>query len=173
MSVKRIDPNQLVVRPFELIETEWALLVSGTERPNPMTVGWGGLGTLWRKPVATIYVRPTRHSFSLLEAHPEFTLNFLPKKHHGALEICGSVSGRDKDKWKETGLHPLASDQVQTPRVAEAHLSLECRVLASEDFDPKRFLDAEIEALYPSSDYHRIYFGEVLAVWAGDSFIAR
>ncbi len=171
--VRELDPADLELRPFHVLDLEWALLVAGRERPNPMTVSWGGFGTLWQRPVVTVYVRPTRHTYSLLVAHPEFTLNFLPEELHDALDLCGTRSGRETDKWEAAGLGKSPGRRVAVPRVAEAVLSFECRVLATLDVDPRRFLEPEIEELYPARDYHRAFFGEVLAAWATDRFIAR
>jgi flavin reductase (DIM6/NTAB) family NADH-FMN oxidoreductase RutF len=163
--MRRIEPAELTVRPFHILDTQWALLVGGRERPNPMTVSWGGLGTLWNRPVVTVYVRPTRFTYGLLEAHPEFTLCFLPPTMKAALDLCGSRSGRDTDKWAAAGLRAEPSAAVAVPRVAGATLALEGRVLASSDLDPTRFLDPKIESLYPQRDYHRVYLGEVVAAW--------
>ncbi len=170
--MRRVQPDELSLKPFTVLDREWALLVAGRERPNPMTVSWGGFGTLWNRPVATVYVRPTRFTFSLLETWPEFTLNVLGARHRKALDLCGTRSGRDTDKWRETGLTQLAGETVGVPRVAEAELALECRVLATLDLDPARFLDPAIEKLYPRADYHRAFLGEVLATWAADRFLA-
>lgn len=167
--MKRIDAAALAVRPFHLLDKEWALLVGGRERPNPMTVSWGGLGTLWNRPVATVYVRPTRHTWGLLNEHPEFTLNVLPADRRPALELCGTKSGRDLDKWAAAGLAPEASEAVAVPRVAGARLAFECRVLATFEVDPARFLDPTIEKLYAAKDYHRVFLGEVVAAWADEA----
>lgn len=165
----RLNPSDLSLRPFHLLDQEWALLVAGTDRPNPMTVSWGGFGTLWNRPVVTVYVRPSRFTFGLLDAHPEFTLNFLPETRRPALDLCGSVSGRDTDKWQTAGLDPVPSECIGVPRVAGADLSLECRILSTIDIDPARFLDPVIDQLYPARDYHRAFLGEVLAVWRAAS----
>ena len=160
-----IDIAELTVRPFHLLDQEWALLVGGAERPNPMTVSWGGMGTLWNRPVVTVYVRPNRFTCSLLVAHPEFTLNFLPPERKRALEYCGAHSGRNGDKWAAAGLAPEPSSTIAVPRVAGARLAFECRVLATLDVDPARFLDPTIEKVYPGKDYHRVFLGQVLAAW--------
>jgi flavin reductase (DIM6/NTAB) family NADH-FMN oxidoreductase RutF len=167
--MQKVDPAALAVRPFHVLDKEWALLVAGRERPNPMTVSWGGLGTLWTRPVATVYVRPTRHTWGLLNEHPEFTLNVLPPLYRQALQLCGSKSGRDLDKWEAAGLVPRPSERVAVPRVVGARLSFECRVLATLDVDPARFLDAALEELYPAKDYHRVFLGEVLAAWVDEA----
>jgi flavin reductase (DIM6/NTAB) family NADH-FMN oxidoreductase RutF len=171
--MQRIDPAQLLVRPFYLLDQEWALLVGGREHPNPMTVSWGGLGTLWNRPVATVYVRPTRFTFTLLEREPEFTLNVLPASMRGALDVCGSRSGRDGDKWQAAGIGPEPSEKVGVPRVKGAELSLECRVIATFEVDPARFLDHSIGELYPLSDYHRAFVGQVLSAWASERFLSQ
>ncbi len=163
--MNRIEPAQLIVHPFEILDQQWALLVGGKDKPNPMTVSWGGFGTLWHKPTVTVYVRPTRFTYGLLNEHAEFTLNFLPEAYRKAVDLCGHKSGRDIDKWKAAELHPEASETVAVPRVKEAELAFECKVSAYQDFDPKRFLDDEIDENYPTKDYHRIYWGEVLSIW--------
>lgn len=164
--MRKIEPAELTVKPFHLLDKEWALLVGGRDRPNPMTVSWGGLGTLWNRPVATVYVRPTRHTWDLLNQHPEFTLNVLPPSLRPALQLCGTRSGRELDKWAAAGLVPEPSERVAVPRVGSARLSLECRVLATLDIDPANFVDPTVEDLYPGKDYHRVFLGEVLAAWS-------
>lgn len=169
--MRRIEPEALRLRAFHLLDQEWALLVAGTQRPNPMTVSWGGFGTIWNKPVATVFVRPSRFSFCLLETEPEFTLNILPPPFRSAMELCGSRSGRDLDKWQLTGLTPTPSETIKVPRVAQAELSFECRILASTNLCPSKFLDPSLEEFYPEKDYHRVYFGEVLAAYASERFL--
>ncbi len=161
--MRSIDPKELVLRPFQILDKEWALLVGGIRSPNPMTVSWGGFGTLWNRPVITVYVRPTRFTWSRLMEDAFFTLNFLPEEHRRALDICGERSGRDVDKWELTGLHPEPGGAVAVPCVAEARLAFECRTLATLDLDPARFIDPQVEANYPARDYHRLFLGEVLA----------
>ncbi len=169
--VCRIVPERLVLRPFHLLDQEWALLVAGARSPNPMTVSWGGFGTLWNRPVVTVCVRPSRFTFCLLETEPEFTLNVLPESYRGALELCGSRSGRDLDKWRAAGLEKVPGETVAVPRVAQAELSFECRVLASMNVTPTRFLEPSLEEFYPEKDYHRVFLGEVRAVFASDRFL--
>ena len=171
--MRRTTPQELLVKPFTILDQQWALLVAGSEHPNPMTVSWGGLGTLWDRPVATVYVRPTRFTFSLLSAEPFFTLNFLPEPYRAALDLCGSTSGRDTDKWHEANLGRVPGETVPVPRVAEAELALECRVLATLDFDPTRFLEPAIQELYPKKDYHRVFLGEVLMAFAAERYLSQ
>jgi flavin reductase (DIM6/NTAB) family NADH-FMN oxidoreductase RutF len=164
--MNKIAIQDLKLEPFRLLDQQWALLVAGRSNPNPMTVSWGGFGTLWNRPTVTVFVRPTRHTFQCMEESLAFTLNFLPPEMRSALQLCGTMSGRDSDKWKSAAIEPIPSDEIAVPRVAGSILSLECRVMATADLDPKRFADGTIDKLYPEHDYHRVYWGELLAAWS-------
>ena len=64
---------------FDIFDKEWALLTAGTrQRCNTMTISWGGLGTLWNKPVATVYVKPVRYTHEFMEQSDYFTISFYP-----------------------------------------------------------------------------------------------
>ena len=48
---------------LSVFDKKWALLTAGKEDSfNTMTISWGGLGTIWNKPVATVYVRSLGYS---------------------------------------------------------------------------------------------------------------
>ena len=64
----RIDPKELDQNVFSMIGEQWMLVTAGTaERCNTMTASWGGLGVLWGKPVATVYIRPQRYTLEFVE----------------------------------------------------------------------------------------------------------
>ena len=159
---KEIKPGDIAQSVFKLIAEDWFLLTAGTAADgyNTMTASWGGMGQLWHKRVAFVFVRPQRHTWKLMENNELFTMSFFPEKYRDALKYCGSHSGRDTDKAGETGLTPF---EPSTGVVAyeEAILILECRKLYFGDFQPERFLDAKIEGLYPEKGYHRMYIGEI------------
>ncbi|MDE6510621.1 MAG: flavin reductase family protein, partial [Muribaculaceae bacterium] len=58
----------------------------------------------------------------------EFTLNLTTTSMARVTDWAGVRSGRDSDKWKETGLHPLPGEMVKSPTIEESPLSIECRV---------------------------------------------
>ena len=165
----------LQVRAHHLWAEQWMLLTCGdldAKKYNTMTVGWGSLGTMWGKPFALVAVRPSRYTYEFMEAYETFTLSALDPKHKRALAVLGSKSGRDGDKIAEAGLTPEAATSVAAPCFAEAELVIECRAMYSQDLDPSRFMRDAIQENYPNHDYHRIYFGEILAVagtkgWGG------
>ena len=161
---EQIDPKSLDQNVFSLIGDQWMLITAGTgEKCNTMTASWGGLGVLWGKPVATVYIRPQRYTLEFVEREEKFTLAFFGEKYRKALALCGSKSGRDIDKVKECGFTVETVDGA--PYFAEADLVLVCKKAYWQDMDPTHFLDGEIDGKwYPEKDYHRIFIGEIETV---------
>jgi len=168
MARKLIPLDEFVVKSHSLWNKQGLLLTSGDFAQgdfNTMTVGWGSLGTMWGRPFAQVVVRPNRYTYQFMERHATFTLCAFPGAYRKALQLMGTKSGRDVDKVAESGLTPIASTQVAAPGYAEAELIIECRKIYWDDFEPARFLDPDIERHYPQHHYHRIYFGEIVAVY--------
>ena len=66
--MNKIDPKELSLSPFTAFDKNWALVCAGPiNGHNAMTISWGELGTLWGKSVATVYVKPARHTYSFME----------------------------------------------------------------------------------------------------------
>lgn len=167
MTRKPIPFDDFSVKAHYLWDKQWLLLTAGVFEEglfNTMTVSWGGLGTMWGRPYAQVVVRPSRYTFGFMERYDSFTLCAFPEAFRGALNLLGTRSGRDGDKLTAAGLVPIASTRVAAPGFAEAELILECRKIYWDDMDPAHFLDPAIENHYPMKDYHRIYFGAILAI---------
>lgn len=157
------DPHELTDNVFRLIGRDWMLVTAGKAAAfNTMTASWGALGVLWNAPVSMIFVRPSRYTYGFLEQEREYSLSFLGPDDRRTLQFCGSRSGRDTDKIRETGLIPLF-DQP-TPYFEQARLVLICRKLYTHDLDPAAFLDPALSGNYKGGDYHRMYVGEIVKV---------
>lgn len=73
--MKKIQVKELKDNMFETISKEWMLVTAGTkEKFNTMTANWGGIGFLWNKPVAFIFIRPERYTFDFIEQNDYLTL---------------------------------------------------------------------------------------------------
>lgn len=174
MTLRTISPSDLLVKPYDLMERQTFVLASGsfTEgRFNTMNIGWGFLGSMWNKPCAIVPVRPTRYTYEFIENSPDFTLCAFPEAYKKDVHYLGTHSGRDEDKLSHTRLTPQASQVVSAPSFAEAELVIECKKIYWVDLDPSRFLDPTINRNYLSYDYHRMYYGEMVAVRAEAKFI--
>lgn len=117
-------------RPGTMLYPLPAVLVScgsSIESSNLLTVAW--TGTICSDPaMLSISVRPSRYSYNIIKEQMEFTVNLTTAAMARATDWCGVKSGRDFNKWKESGLHPEAGMKVSCPSVAESPLSIECRV---------------------------------------------
>ena len=158
---------------FDLIGKEWMLVTAGTkEKFNTMTASWGGIGWLWNRPVAFAFVRPERYTHEFMERDPRFTLSFFKDGWKEALKFCGSKSGRDFDKCKETG---LAGVELATGAVAfaQARLVLDCRKLFKAPMAEANFVDREVLAKWygsqPGGSLHDVYVGEIEGVYEGET----
>ncbi len=159
--------ERFAVKPYSFFEIDWLLLSSGdfeSRHFNAMTISWGSLGVMWGKPFAQVVVRPVRYTYEFMERYDSFTICAFPKKYHQALSLLGAKSGREGNKIAQAGLTPVASTCVAAPGYVEAELIIECRKMYWQDFDPSHFLNPAIARNYPQKDYHRIYYGEILAV---------
>ncbi|MDD4316722.1 MAG: flavin reductase [Clostridia bacterium] len=158
---KEISIKDLQLNPFKLIGEEWMLIAAGDEQKhNMMTASWGGLGVLWEKNVATVYIRPTRYTVGFVEKQEYFSLNFFGK-NKAPHKIGGSRSGRDIDKANAANLTPVFDSGAVYYQ--EAELVLVCRKLYHSAFDNKNFVDAQTENFY-DNDYHKIFIGEIVKV---------
>lgn len=77
---------------FSQFDQVWALVTAGTpDNFNTMTISWGGLGTIWGKPVATVYIRTSRYTHEFVDANDYFTISFYPEEYkstgHSGLQI--------------------------------------------------------------------------------------
>ena len=164
MEFKKIKPQEIKGNPFEMIGKQWMLITGGNgDGFNSMTASWGALGVLWEKPVTHCFVRPTRHTYNFMESSEYYTLSFYDEKYRDKLTYFGTVSGRDEDKVKGSGLTPKVLD-CGAVCYEEASLVIVCRKIYDYDFDPAKFLDPTTEKNYPNKDYHRAYIGEVVEV---------
>ena len=151
---------ELTTDIFSLFDKKWALLTAGNRDSfNSMTVSWGGLGTLWGKSVATVYVRTSRYTHEFMDREDFFTLSFFPEACRDKLLLLGTRSGRDMDKMNASGLEALDCAHGITYR--EAELTLVCRKLFMERLDPAK-LEGELrETLYAHDAPHDMFIGEV------------
>ena len=172
MDKQPIPVAELLLQPFTAFEPAGILLVSGADalHANPMTIGWGMFGIMWRQPVVMVMVRHSRYTWQLITQAPDFTVNWLPAASAEALRICGTASGRAGDKFAASGLTPVAGSLVASPVLAQSVLALECRTLYRADLKPEGFLDPSVLGMYADGDLHDLFFGLVVAAAGIEAF---
>lgn len=109
------------------------LVVGGTlGHAGALPVAWIGIGS-GTPPSVAMAVRGSRNTLSLVRENGSFTVNVPRAGDAATVDYFGLVSGRDRDKFADTGwtLEPAAV--VEAPLVAECPYALECRVTREVD----------------------------------------
>lgn len=150
---------------FDLIGKQWMLVTAGTKDSfNTMTASWGGLGWLWNKPVAFVFIRPERYTHDFIESSDRMTLSFFSEAYRKALQFCGTRSGRKVNKIEATGLTPCVLPSG-TMGFDEARLTLDCRKLFKTSMHKCNFIDQRILELWynnnPGGSLHDVYIVEI------------
>ena len=148
---------------FSQYDKKWALVSAGTlEKHNTMTVSWGGMGTLWSRPVVTVYVKPCRYTYGFMNDNEYFTVSFYPESCRKALGVMGKTSGRDTDKDKESGLTPVDLGKAVTYK--EAEVTILCRKIYAQDLEADKMPPEVVEHYYTEEAPHRMFIGEVVDI---------
>lgn len=144
---------------------EGAFLTAGDgKKCNVMTIGWGSIGFMWRIPVFTVLVRPSRYTHEFM-AGGEFTVSVPLGDMKKALAVCGSKSGRDTDKIREAGIKLRAGQKVATPVVDGCGLYYECKVVYKYELVPGHLAAGLNAECYKGGDHHTVYVGEIVAAY--------
>jgi len=140
------------------------LTVQSGDKVNTMTIGWGSIGYIWKKPIMMVMVRYSRYTHELLAGADDFTVSLpLDNSMKAALALAGTKSGRDIDKFAEANLTVQKAKIVKSPIIANCHLFYECKILYRQPMDSAA-LDNEVkQACYGDGDYHVLYYGEIVA----------
>lgn len=166
-------------KPGTVIYPLPAVLVSCGATPeeyNLLTVAWTGT-VCTSPPMCYISVRPERYSYEIIRRSGEFVINLTTEEMTRAVDWCGVRSGRDFDKFRETGLTPAPAQIVAAPIVAEAPVSIECRVrqllpLGSHDMFLAEVVNVQVDSRYidPESGRFALERAGLIAYSHGEYF---
>lgn len=136
------------------------------EKSNAMTIGWGGIGTLWGRTALTVYVAEKRYTKEFMDKAEYFTVMVFDVEHSKVLRYMGTKSGRDEDKAAALGLH-TAYTANGTPYYTEAEMVIECKIMYAAPFEPQYFKSDVPERMYAHfpAGIHSMYIGEVVNAW--------
>ena len=175
MAKIEVGPMDNLPEIMAALATPGLLLVSVDKRgrPNAMTIGWGSVGIYWGEPVFVVPVRASRYTYGCINKAHDFTVNVLPRRLAEVAMFCGTVSGRDHDKLAEAGLTASPSLRVRSPIIEECLLHYECRVVHTNDLEPASMAREVVGRAYADRDYHRFFFGQIVAVRAEENLRRR
>jgi flavin reductase (DIM6/NTAB) family NADH-FMN oxidoreductase RutF len=150
--------KSIALEPATVIHPHPVLLVGtfGADgKPNLMNAAWGGICCSDPPCVAVSLREATLTYHNILHAEA-FTIGIPSRKHVEAADYVGLVSGRDRDKFQDTGLTPLRSDKVNAPLVLEFPFSLECRLYQHHRLGS-----------------HTIFVGQVVGIQAHEDILGK
>ncbi len=107
-------------------------------------------------PLVGVSIFPYHFAHELMEQVEEFALNVICADILKQARYCGTVSGREVDKFKQTGLTPIEAKEIDAPLIEECIGHLECGLVGRHTFGD-----------------HTLFVGQVLAASAeGELFDA-
>jgi len=130
--------------PVTLIGSSWE------GKDNVMTASWVAFSSML-PPLISIFINSKHLTRQLISASREFMVNVLASDQVEASETCGTISGREADKYAKAGLKTRPAEKVGVPLVEGCLANLECRVVAE----------------YEVGD-HTLFVGEIVAAHEGD-----
>ena len=142
-------------KPGNMLYPLPAVMVSVTDgkgEDDIITVAWTGT-ICTNPPMVYISVRPERHSYHMIKETGEFVINLTTEKLAKATDFCGVRSGRDVDKFKETGLTREKADIVSAPMIKESPVSIECKVKEIKELGSHHMFLADVVAVHADEDY--------------------
>lgn len=143
--------DKISLKPVEMVgPVPVAMVTCGSteEDYNIITIAWTGIVNS-EPPMTYIAVREPRYSYGIIKRDMEFVINLFGEELIKAADYCGTQSGRDVNKFKETGLTAGPAKLVRCPVIKEAPINVECKV--------KEILH------YPS---HHVFVAEIVAIQA-------
>ena len=148
---------------FTQFDKKWALVTAGNQDSfNTMTISWGGMGTIWNKPVATVYVRTSRYTHEFIDNNDYFTISFFPEEYKKTLGVLGSKSGREMDKIHASGLTPVQVENGITFK--EAETTFVCRKLCKQPIELQNMSEEVVNTFYKEDTRHDMFIGEVTEI---------
>lgn len=145
------------------LKNKHAIATAGDKRTgfNCLTVSWGGIGVLWGKEVAFVFVRKSRYTYNFLEKSQSITLSFLEENYKDQVLYLGRHSGRAEDKVKNAGLSYTYDPDYDGAYIKEASYCFKMKKLYEIDL-PFENLPQDIqEMFYKDGDSHTMFVCEI------------
>jgi flavin reductase (DIM6/NTAB) family NADH-FMN oxidoreductase RutF len=145
MNSRRVEKEEIPISMANRLINNGATILVTTPHPNIVTIAWQ-MPVSHKPMLVAISLAKGHFSHKLIEDSGEFVINLPNISLLEKVNFCGKVSGREVDKFKETGLTPIPANRVDSPLIEECIGHIECKVVE----------------VVPAGD-HTIFIGEVLS----------
>jgi flavin reductase (DIM6/NTAB) family NADH-FMN oxidoreductase RutF len=140
------------------------LAAVGGEEKNVLTIGLVHVFS-FRPTIVGLGISPSRYSHELFHNSPDFTINVPTKELVEEAIFCGVSSGRDMDKFMESGFTVTKGTEVESPIIMDCPVNLECRKMDAIDVGDHTWFLGEVVHAKVDEDYDR---EKLLMYWGGD-----
>ncbi len=151
--MKKILPKGKMTQAGPPSPVVLATCVDREGTPNIITLGMF-MNVSIDPPMVCIGVAPERYSHDLIKEQGEFAINVPTTDIIDEMHQCGVTSGRDCDKFANTGLTPIPAQKIRSPLIKECYGHLECRVVQAH-----------------TCGDHTLFVGEVVAASADEEVL--
>jgi len=125
--------------------------VDSKGKTNIITLAWAGV-VCSDPPMLGLGIRPHRYSYGLIEDSGEFVVNIPTVDILKETDFCGVVSGREVDKFSETGLTLKPAEKVKAPIIQECPVNIECIVKKKVPLGTHHLFIGEIVRVHVDQD---------------------
>ena len=123
-------------------------------KPNIIPLGWSMI-TSFVPSMMAISIGHTRYSHEIISKGKEFVLAYPSEDMGKEVLYCGTHSGREVDKFKETGLKSSPAKFVKPPLIKDAVANFECKVIKQTDTGDHTIFVGEVIAAYINPEKKR------------------
>ncbi|MDR2066270.1 MAG: hypothetical protein LBP57_00275 [Endomicrobium sp.] len=167
---KQITPEQISESVFALVGRIFPVVTAGRDgNYNSMVASGGGMGVLFKKPVAWCVFPKKRYTLELIKKEQVYTLSYFPDEYREQFMFLGTKSGRESNKMQEVELGAIKTP-LRNMSFEEARLIIECKLMLISTPDADGFYSKEakeyVSEIYKDPGEIREYvFGEMTNVW--------
>ncbi|WP_342664044.1 flavin reductase family protein [Peribacillus kribbensis] len=103
-------------------------------------------------PTYGVSIGRARHTYNLIAESGVFAVNFLPAHLSEWIQLIGTTSGRDIDKFKKFGIPYQDGLQVDVPILQDAYFAYECKVTDVRTHGDHELFSGEILQTYKDAE---------------------
>jgi flavin reductase (DIM6/NTAB) family NADH-FMN oxidoreductase RutF len=155
ITLENTNMKKRIMTPYRPIYPSPAALITSIDRngtPNIITLGEVFNISIKNPIIVGVAIRPATYSHGLISESQEYVINLPPARILEQIDGCGSISGRNVNKFEVFGLTPLPADEVAPPLIEECPVNIECKVISRQTIGDHDLFLGEVVAVHIDED---------------------
>ncbi len=145
MAKRKMDsPSSRYFYPWPLV---LVTSVDSDGKPNIMTVAASSICSS-NPPTVGVAIGTMQYTLELIQQTGDFGVNLPRRDQVKQVDLCGSVSGRDANKFELAGFTVQEPTVIRSPLIAECPVSMECKVVETVHLGNHDWVIGEIVAVH-------------------------